>query len=254
MARATLDNHHFLELKAYSTITDNSLFLKYKEITADHKPVYERGHIPPGARLHIACLIPDLFSTLKRRSQSAPGRKSNSALSSKRKTKKELDGYVKTTLTEKATADTAMRLDQEPTIEPAIIKSMIPKGVTDAKKDLKKTIERLQQSIDRSSDLKTSLGPNTPHQQRKKTPSQPEETNQKAHRQSRHIQQQHLKRQRKKEEDIQASKVDAEEQSILHKFRVQEEEIARSTSRYFGFCADITKSPPLHNTALVLAE
>jgi hypothetical protein len=146
-----------------------------------------------------------------------------------------------------------MRLDQEPTIGPAIIKSMIPKGVTDAKKDLKKTIERLQQSIDRSSDLKTSLGPNTPHQQRKKTPSQPEETNQKAHRQSRHIQQQHLKRQRKKEEDIQARKVDAEEQSILHKFRVQEEEIVRSTSRYFGFCADITKSP-LHNTALVLAE
>jgi hypothetical protein len=52
------------------------------------------------------------------------------------------------TLTEKATADTAMILDNEPTIKPAVIKSLIAKGVNDATKDLQKTIARLQQSID----------------------------------------------------------------------------------------------------------
>ena len=62
----------------------------------------------------------------------------------------ELDGFVKTTLNEKATTDTEMILDREPTIEPAVIKTLIAKGVTDATKELKQTIARLQQSIDRS--------------------------------------------------------------------------------------------------------
>jgi hypothetical protein len=44
-----------------------------------------------------------------------------------------------------------------------------------------------------------------------------------------------------------------EKQSILEEFRLQAEEIARSTSRYFGFCADPAKSS-LHNAALVLAK
>jgi hypothetical protein len=44
-----------------------------------------------------------------------------------------------------------MILDNEPTIEPAVIKSLIAKGVNDATNDLQKTVARLQQWIDQSS-------------------------------------------------------------------------------------------------------
>jgi hypothetical protein len=115
-------------------------------ITADADPVYEPGNTLPGARLHIACLIPTLFSTLKMILVDS-WKEQLDALSNK-KQMLELDGYVKTTLTKKATTDTNMVLDREPTIEPAIIKTLIAKGVNDATKDLKKTIDRLQQSID----------------------------------------------------------------------------------------------------------
>jgi hypothetical protein len=176
LARATLDDH-FHELKIYSTITDDSLFLKFKEITADHEPVYEPGNIPPGARLHIACLIPELFGTLKKITVGS-WKEQLDAILKKRKIL-ELDGYVKTTLTEKATADTAMRLDEEPTIEPAIIKSLIAKGVTDATKDLKKTIDRLQQSIDRSYDSKASKNSRGAHQRASSTKKTSHPSNQK---------------------------------------------------------------------------
>jgi hypothetical protein len=65
LVRATLDDH-FYELAVYTTINDNSLFLLCKEITADHEPVYDTGNLLPGARLHIACLIAELFGTLKK--------------------------------------------------------------------------------------------------------------------------------------------------------------------------------------------
>jgi hypothetical protein len=65
LARATLDDH-FYELAVYTTINDDSLFLLYKEITANHEPVYETGDLLPGARLHIACLTAELFGTLKK--------------------------------------------------------------------------------------------------------------------------------------------------------------------------------------------
>jgi hypothetical protein len=155
LARATLDDH-FYELAVYTTINDDSLFLLYKEITADHEPVYETGDLLPGARLHIACLTAELFGTLKKIAVGSWKEQLDAIL--KKKKILELDGYVKSTLTEKATADTAMRLDEEPTIEPAIIKSLIAKGVTDATRDLKKTIDRLQQSIDRSSNSKNTRG------------------------------------------------------------------------------------------------
>ena len=176
LARATLDDH-FHELKIYSTITDDSLFLKFKEITADHEPVYETGNIPPGARLHIACLIPELLSTLKKITVGSWKEQLDAIL--KKKKILELDGYVKTTLTEKATADTAMRLNEEPTIEPAIIKSLIAKGVTEATKDLKKTIDRLQQSIDRSYDSKSPKNSRGAHQRASSTKKTSHPSNQK---------------------------------------------------------------------------
>jgi hypothetical protein len=71
------------------------------------------------------------------------------AIQAKKKTLA-LEHYVQSTLTKKATPYTAMILDNEPTIEPAVIKSLIAKGVNDATKDLQKTTARLQQSIERS--------------------------------------------------------------------------------------------------------
>ena len=102
----------------------------------------------PGERQHIAFLIPELLGTLKKITVSSWKEQLDAIL--KKKKLLELDAYAKTMLSEKAAADTAMRLDKEPTIEPAIIKSLIAKGVTDATRDLKKTIDRLQQSLDRS--------------------------------------------------------------------------------------------------------
>jgi hypothetical protein len=155
LARATLEDH-FEDLKIFSTIEHDSVFLRYKELTADEDAPYETGNLLPGARLHIACLIPELLSTLKK--ITVDSWKEQLDAISKKKKLLELDGYVKTTLTEKATADTAMLLDEEPTIEPAIIKSLIAKGVSNATKDLKKTVERLQQTIDRTPKPKNSRG------------------------------------------------------------------------------------------------
>jgi hypothetical protein len=170
LARATLDAH-FDELRIFSTLDDDTLFPLYKEITADPDPVYEPGNILPGARLHIACLIPTLFSTLKKIAVDS-WKEQLDALSTKKKML-ELDGFVKTTLTEKATTDTEMILEREPTIEPAVIKSLIAKGVTDATKDLKKTIERLQQSVDRSSSTKNPRGAHRASSTKKKTEPPP---------------------------------------------------------------------------------
>jgi hypothetical protein len=148
LARATLEDH-FDTLKQFSTLEANSLFLQYKEITADNNPIYVPGSMPGSDRLHIACLIPELFGLLKKICVDAWSEQLD-AIQAKKKALA-LEHYVQSTLTEKATADTAMILDHEPTIEPAVIKSLIAKGVNDATKDLHKTIARLQQSIDRSS-------------------------------------------------------------------------------------------------------
>jgi hypothetical protein len=148
LARATLEDH-FESLKKFSTLDPDTLFLQYKEITADSSPIYQPGSMPGGDRLHIACLIPELFGLLKKICVDAWSEQLD-AIQAKKKALA-LEKYVQSTLTEKATADTAMILDSEPTIEPAVIKSLIAKGVNDATKDLHKTIARLQQSIDRSS-------------------------------------------------------------------------------------------------------
>jgi hypothetical protein len=65
LARATLEDH-FDTLKKFSTLENRTLFLQYKEVTADTYPVYEPGSMPGGNRLHIACLIPELFGLLKK--------------------------------------------------------------------------------------------------------------------------------------------------------------------------------------------
>jgi hypothetical protein len=148
LARATLEDH-FDTLKKLSTLENRTLFLQYKEITADTYPVYEPGSMPGGDRLHITCLIPELFGLLKKICVNAWSEQLD-AIQAKKKGLA-LENYVQSTLTEKATADTAMILDNEPTIKPAVIKSLIAKGVNDATKDLQKTVARLQQSIDRSS-------------------------------------------------------------------------------------------------------
>jgi hypothetical protein len=109
--------------------------------------------MPGGNRLHIACLIPELFGLLRKICIDAWSKQLD-AIQAKKKALA-LEKYVQSTLTEKATADTAMILDNEPTIEPAVIKSLITKGVNDATKDLQKTIARLQQSTDRSSATKS---------------------------------------------------------------------------------------------------
>jgi hypothetical protein len=174
LARAILEDH-FEELNTFSTIDDDSKFLKYKEITADSDEVYETGNLRAGPRLHIACLIPELLGTLKKMTVDSWKEQLDAII--KKKKLLELDGYLKTTLTEKATTDTAMLLDQEPTIEPAVIKTLIAKGVNDATKDLKKTIERLQQSIDRSSNTKNSRGAPRASSTKKNTNSSTKKSN-----------------------------------------------------------------------------
>jgi hypothetical protein len=172
LARAVLEDH-FDDLRTFLTLETDALFPLYKEITADEDQVYETGNLLPGNRLHVACLIPELFGTLKK--IAVDSWKEQLDAISKKKKLLELDGYVKTTMTEKATADTAMVLDQEPTIEPAIIKSLIAKGVNDATRDLKKTIERLQQSIDRSGP-KNSRGAPRASSKKKTTRPPPKKT------------------------------------------------------------------------------
>jgi hypothetical protein len=145
LARATFEAH-FETLKNFSTLESDSLFLRCKKVTADPAPPYEPHPMPPGVRQHISCLIPELFGLLKKICVDSWSEQLDAI--QKKKKALALDHYVKTTLTEMATADTAMILDQEPTIEPAVIRSLIAKGVTDATKDLKKTVARLQQAID----------------------------------------------------------------------------------------------------------
>jgi hypothetical protein len=148
LARATLEDH-FETLKTISTLDPNTIFLQYKEITADTYPVYEPGSMPGGDRLHIACLSPEIFGLLKKICVNTWSEQLD-AIQAKKKAL-DLKHYVQSTLTEKATADAAMILDNEPTIEPAVIKSLIAEGVNNATKDLHKTIAHLQQSIDGSS-------------------------------------------------------------------------------------------------------
>ena len=167
LARATLEGH-FETLKRFSTLESDSLFLRYKGITADPAPPYEPHSMPPGERQHISFLIPELFGILKKICVDAWSEQLDAI--QKKKKALALDHYVQSTLTEKATADTSMILDREPTIEPAVIKSLIAKGVTDATKDLHKTIARLQQSIDRSS-TKNTRGAQRAPSTKKKTPS-----------------------------------------------------------------------------------
>jgi hypothetical protein len=63
-----------------------------------------------------------------------------------------------------------MRLDEEPTIEPAIIKSLITKGVTDATRDLKKSSTASNSRLTDPPTQKTPGGPHAPLQQRKNPP------------------------------------------------------------------------------------
>ena len=164
LARATLEDH-FGTLRTFSTIEPDSLFLRYKEITADPTLAYEPGTMLAGDRLHIACLIPELFGILKKICVDSWSEQLDAIL--KKKKALALDHYVQSTLTEMATADTSMILDREPTIEPAVIKSLIAKGVKDATKDLQKTVARLQQSIDRSTSKNTRGAPRAPSTKKK---------------------------------------------------------------------------------------
>jgi hypothetical protein len=65
LARVTLEDH-FDTRKKFSTLENRTIFLRYKEVTADTYPVYEPGSMPGGGCLHIACLIPELFGLLKK--------------------------------------------------------------------------------------------------------------------------------------------------------------------------------------------
>ena len=168
LARATFELH-FDTLKKFSTLESDSLFLRYKEITADPAPPYEPHSMPPGERHHISCLIPELFGLLKKICVDAWSEQLDAI--QKKKKALALEPYVHSTLTEKATADTSMILDQEPTIEPAVIKSLIAKGVTDATRDLQKTIARLQQTIDRSSTKNTRGAPRAPSKKKNTPPA-----------------------------------------------------------------------------------
>ena len=167
LARATIDDH-FDTLRTFSTLDPDTVFLKYKEVTADPDTVYTAASMPGSYRLHIACLIPELFGLLKKICVDAWSEQLN-AIQAKKKALA-LDHFVQSTLTEKATTDTAMILDNEPTIEPAVIKSLIAKGVSDANKDLLKVIARLQQSVDRASLEPKSRGAQRAPSTKKKTP------------------------------------------------------------------------------------
>jgi hypothetical protein len=94
------------------------LILQYKEITADSYPVYQPGSMPGGDQLHIACLILELYGLLKKIWVDAWSEQLH-AIQAK-KNALALKQYVQSTLTEKATANKAMILDNEPTIEPAV--------------------------------------------------------------------------------------------------------------------------------------
>jgi hypothetical protein len=168
LARATFEAH-FETLKKFSTLDPDSLFHRYKTVTADLAPPYEPHTMPPGERQHISCLIPETFGLLKKICVDAWSEQLDAI--QKKKKALALEHYVQSTLMEKATADTSMILDREPTIEPAVIKSLIAKGVTDATRDLQKTIARLQQSIDRSSTKNPRGAQRAPST--KKTPKPP---------------------------------------------------------------------------------
>jgi hypothetical protein len=122
--------------------------------------------MPGGERLHIACLIPELYGLLKKICVDAWSEQLDTIQA--KKNALALEHYVQSTLTKKATADTAMILDNEPTIEPAVIKSLIAKGVNDATKDLQKTIARLHQSIERSPGTNIRGAQRTPSTKKKK--------------------------------------------------------------------------------------
>jgi hypothetical protein len=148
LAGATLVDH-FDVLKKFSTLNPDLLFLQYKEITADELPAYDPRIMTADDRRHISSLIPALFDLLKKICVDAWSEQLDAI--QQKKVDLSMDHYLQSTRTEKATADTAMILDQEPTIEPAVIKTLIDKRVNDATKDLNKKIARLQQAIDRSS-------------------------------------------------------------------------------------------------------
>jgi hypothetical protein len=165
LARATLEDH-FVLLKKFFTLDSATLFLQYKKITADTYPVDWPGSMPGGDRLHIACLIRELYGLLKTICVDAWSEELD-AIQAKKKALA-VQHYVQSTLTKKATVDTAMILDNEPTIKPVIIKSLIAKGVNDSTKDLQKTLVRLQQSIDQSSASNTRGAQRAPSTKKKK--------------------------------------------------------------------------------------
>jgi hypothetical protein len=177
LARATFEAH-FEILKKFSTLESDSLFLRYKKVTADPAPPYEPHTMPPGERQHISCLIPELFGLLKKICVDSWSEQLDAI--QKKKKSLALDHYVQSTLTEMATADTAMILDQEPTIEPAVIKSLIAKGVNDATKELQKPVARLQQTIERTSAKNTRGAQRAPSTKKKSNVSQPQRSNKKS--------------------------------------------------------------------------
>jgi hypothetical protein len=240
LARATLEDH-FDTLKKFSTLENRTLFLQYKEVTANTYPVYEPGSMPGGDRLHIPCLIPELFGLLKKICVDAWSEQLNAIQAKKKALAPEK--YVQSTLTKKATADMAMILDNEPTIEPAVIKSLIAKGVNDAAKDLQKTIACLQQSIDRSSETNSRGAQRAPSTKKKtNAPSSTGRSTKKSNDSVGASANDNSNEKKQKEAEIRAVHHFQEKQSILEEFRLQADQIARSTSRYFGFCADPAKS------------
>jgi hypothetical protein len=141
-----------------------------------------------------------------------------------------------------------------PTIEPAVIKSLIATGVNDATKDLQK-ISRAYSNRYNDPREQTPGGPNAPLQQRKrkKLLPRPDRAPKSQTNWSTHPPTTTPTTKAKRSRTSSGSLSLEEKQSIFEEFRIQEEEIARSTSRYFGFCADPAKSS-LHNASLILAE
>lgn len=118
--------------------------------------------------MHIACLIPELFGLLKKICVDAWSEQLD--VIQRKKKALALDNWVKLTLSETATAATAMILDREPTIEPTVIKSLIQKGISDATRGLTTSIARLELANARSSEKRPGGQP-APRQQTKRNKS-----------------------------------------------------------------------------------
>jgi hypothetical protein len=127
---------HFETLKQFSTLDPETLFLYYKEVTtpntyvstdrevcqeatASTSPASFRNYLASSSKICVDAWSEQLDTIQAKKRALAP-----------------LEHYVQLTLTKKASVGMAMILVKEPTIKPAVIKSLIAKGVNEATKDL----------------------------------------------------------------------------------------------------------------------